>query len=157
VQHELQSERSLIPKAKNARSLKVFLCHSSNDKPTVRKLYFRLRNDGVDPWLDEENLLAGQDWEQAIPKAVRSSDIVLVCLSTGAITKSGYVQKEIKYALDVADEQPEGTIFLIPLKLEQCEMPERLCRWQWVNFFEDNGYERLMRALRIREKELKNI
>jgi formylglycine-generating enzyme required for sulfatase activity len=50
--------------------------------------------------------------------------------------------------LDVADEQPEGAIFLIPARLEQCEVPDRLSRWQWVNLYEAKGYERLMRALR---------
>ena len=37
-----------------ARKLKVFLCHSSGDKVTVRDLYKRLQADGFEPWLDEE-------------------------------------------------------------------------------------------------------
>src|SRR6185503_10880052 len=99
-------------------------------------------------------LLPGQDWQHEIPKAVRGNDVVVVCLSQGAVTKSGYIQKEIRDALDVADEQPQGTIFLIPLKLEQCEIPDRLRRWQWVNLFEEYGYEKLMRALHVRANEL---
>jgi serine/threonine protein kinase len=132
--------------------LKVFLCHSSEDKPAVRDLYQRLRAEGVAPWLDEEDLLAGQDWRHEIPKAVRESDIVIICLSRQSVTKIGYVQKEIKYALDVADEQPEGAIFLIPLKLEECRVPERLSQWHWVNYFEDRGYERLLRTLHARAR-----
>lgn len=135
---------------KPPRSLRVFLCHSSGDKKAVRELYSRLRSDGIDPWLDEENLLPGQDWQFEIQKAVRASDIVLACLSQSAINKTGYIQKELKYALDVADEQPEGTIFLIPVRLEECEIPERLRRWQWVNYFDENGYDRLMLALTVR-------
>lgn len=138
----------------DSRSLRVFLCHASGDKSAVRELYQRLRADGIDAWLDEENLLPGQDWQRAIPKAVRESDVVIVCLSRSSITKAGYVQKEIKFALDVADEQPEDTIFLIPLKLEECNVPDRLSRWQWVNLFSPNGYERLMRALRVRAESL---
>jgi hypothetical protein len=99
------------------RRLRAFLCHSSGDKPAVRGLYRSLRTFGIHPWLDEENLLPGQAWELEIPKAVRSSDIVIVCLSRGSVSKAGYVQKEIKFALDVADEQPEGAIFIIPLRL----------------------------------------
>jgi formylglycine-generating enzyme required for sulfatase activity len=136
------------------RQLKVFLCHASGDKPTVRDLYHRLRAAGFDPWLDEEKLLPGQNWQLEIPQAVRSSDAVVICLSRRAVTKAGFVQKEIRYALDVADEQPEGAIFLIPLRLEECEVPQRLRRWQWVDFFEEKGYERLMRALRARAKSL---
>lgn len=132
------------------RPLRVFLCHSSGDKPTIRNLYKRLREEGFEPWLDEEILLPGQDWQREIPKAVRDSDVVIVCLSPTSINKAGYVQKEIKYALDAADEQPEGTIFIIPLKLEQCDIPERLQRWQWVELFTEKGYKRLIDALHAR-------
>src|ERR1044072_2307797 len=128
-------------------ALRVFLCHSSDDKVAVRNLYHRLSADGYSPWLDEEELLPGQEWEDELPKAVRRSDIVIVCLSAGSITKTGYVQKEIKFALDVADEQPQGTMFIIPLKLEPCDVPGRLLRWHWVNLFEERGYEKLKRAL----------
>src|SRR5215831_7735498 len=86
--------------------LKVFLCHSSSDKPEVRKLYKRLKKDGFTPWLDEEDLIPGQSWRDEIPAAVRSCHVVVVCLSKGAITKEGYVQKEIKIALDVEEEKP---------------------------------------------------
>lgn len=136
--------------AEAPHSLRIFLCHSSGDKQAVRELYQRLRADGFDPWLDEENLLPGQDWQQKIPEAVSAADVVLVCLSQSSITKKGYVQKEIKYALDVADQQPPDTIYLIPLKLEECDIPERLSRWHWVNLFEANGYARLLSALNRR-------
>lgn len=136
-----------------SQSLSIFLCHSSNDKLQVRELYNRLRLDQFDPWLDEEKLIPGQDWQNEILKAVRKAHVVLVCLSRGSITKSGYVQKEITYALDVAGEQPEGKIFLIPVKLEECEIPERLRRWQWVNYFEKDGYKKLLNALHLRSKE----
>ena len=133
------------------RPLRVFLCHSSGDKPAVRELWERLRiEEGIKPWLDEEDLLPGQDWGREIPKAVKASDVVIVCLSRSATSKAGYVQKEIGYALDVAEEQPDGTIFLIPLKLEECDVPERLRRWHWVDAHKPAGYERLMRALRRR-------
>jgi formylglycine-generating enzyme required for sulfatase activity len=136
------------------RRLKIFLCHASGDKPAVRDLYRRLCAAGFDPWLNEEKLLPGQDWQLEIPQAVRSSDAVIVCLSSRAVTKRGYVQKEIRYALDVADEQPEGAIFLIPLRLERCDVPHRLRRWQWVDLFHEKGYERLLRALRARAESL---
>jgi hypothetical protein len=117
------------------RKLKVFLCHSKDDKPKVRKLYKRLIADGFDTWLDEEKLMPGQDWDLEIRKAVRNSDTVVVCLSKDSTTKEGYIQKEIRFALDVADEKPEGTIFLIPVRLEDCSVPNRISRFQWVDLF----------------------
>lgn len=136
------------------RLLKVFLCHSSGDKPLVRKLYWRLKQDGFAPWLDEENLLPGQDCGYEIQIEVRGSDAVVACLSQSSVSKAGYVHKEIKFALDVADEQPEGAIFIIPAKLEECNVPLRLSRWHWVNLYEPNGYEKLVAALQRRANEL---
>jgi hypothetical protein len=77
-----------------------------------------------------------------------AADIVIVCLSEFSLTKKGFVQKEIRFALDVADDQPPGRIFVIPVRLVDCDVPERLKKWQWVNLFENGGFERLIRALR---------
>jgi hypothetical protein len=129
---------------------RIFLCHSAADKQAVRELYARLVADGFHPWLDEEDLIPGQDWDREITQAVRSSEVVVVCLSRSSIGKAGYVQREIKQALDVAEEQPEGRIFIIPVRLEECDVPQRLARWHWVNLFDANGYSRLLRALQTR-------
>jgi hypothetical protein len=126
----------------------VFLCHSSEDKRRVRVLYDHLRRDGLLPWLDEEDILPGQDWNLEIRRAIQHSRNILVCLSGRSVTKRGYVQKEIRLALEVADQQPEGTIFLIPVRLEECTVPSRLDSLQRVDLFIDNGYQRLLLALR---------
>jgi formylglycine-generating enzyme required for sulfatase activity len=132
------------------RPLKVFLCHASDDKPVVRDLYHFLRQNGIDAWLDEEKLLPGQDRHVEIPKALKNSDAILVCLSKNATTKEGYAQKEIEYALNVADEKPKGTIFVIPVRLEECNLPDRLSQWQWVDLFRKGEEEWLLRGLEAR-------
>jgi len=137
-------------------SLSIFLCHASEDKPRVRALYRHLVADGYKPWLDEQNLLPGQNWRREITRAVKQSDIVLVCLSSNSITKTGYFQREIKEVLDVADLQPEDTIFVIPVRIEDCVVPSRLAEWQWVDLFENNGYEQLVTALRVRASTLRH-
>ena len=143
-----------MPDSELARPLRVFLCHASDYKLAVRVLYGRLAKDGFDVWFDEESLIGGQNWRKEIPKAIRNSDAVLVCLSRRAINKSGYVQKEIAFALDVAEEQPEEANFIIPGKLEECDAPQRLQHRQWVNLFEDNGYNKLTRALNYRASQI---
>ena len=118
------------------RRLRVFLCHSSQDKLIVRELYQRLNAEGwIDPWLDEEKLLPGMDWDMEIEKAVEAADVVIVCLSSNSVTKEGYVQKELRKALDVSDEKPDGTIFIIPVRLDDIQIPRRLKKWQYVDFF----------------------
>ncbi|MDD2920707.1 MAG: SUMF1/EgtB/PvdO family nonheme iron enzyme [Anaerolineales bacterium] len=139
------------------RPLKVFLCHASADKPNVRKLYAYLKKQKIDAWLDAEKLLGGQNWRTEIPKAIKASDAIIVCLSKNSINKEGYIQKEIKFALDKAEEMPSGRIFIIPAKLEECEAPDELADYHWVNLFEEDGYRRLMRSLRARAAQIGTV
>ncbi len=152
--HELHEYGGTMAISGPVGPLSVFLCHASVNKDRVRALYARLRADGVRPWLDEEDLLPGQEWEDEIPRAVRESDIVLVCLSNQSVTRTGYVQREIRFALDAAEERPPGTIYVIPARLEECEVPDLLRRWQRVDLFAERGYERLMQALRLHAARL---
>lgn len=140
------------------RPLRVFLCHSSNDKPTVRELYQKLRAEPwIEPWLDEEELYPGQDWNMEIEKAVEAADAIIVCLSKGSITKEGYVQRELRSVLDFADYKPEGTLYIIPVRLEECEPPRRLRAWQYADYFEgqrERAFQRLLISLKRRADAL---
>src|SRR5215470_6791870 len=104
-----------------------------------------------------KRIMPGQHWEHEVRQAIKRSDLVVVCLSRAAVNKVGFVQKEIKLALDVADEQPEGRVFIIPAKLEECDVPERLKRWHWVNLFVDEGYGKLWRTLETRAASLSGL
>lgn len=139
------------------RQLRVFLCHASQDKPAVRELYNALNSEGwIDPWLDKAKILPGQDWEIVIEKAVDDSDVVLVCLSGQSVSKEGYVQREIRYAYDLALEKPDETIFLIPLRLDDCSVPRKLKSLHWVDYFgveKENAYSDLLKALKLRHEQ----
>ena len=59
-----------------ARPLNVFIAHASQDKPAVRKLYQALKKENwISPWLDEEEILLGMDWDYEIYKAFRDADV----------------------------------------------------------------------------------
>ncbi len=141
------------------RKLKVFLCHSSHDKPAVREIYTRLQAEGwIDPWLDEEKLFPGQDWDLEIEKAVEETDAVLVFLSDNSVNKEGYIQKELRFVLNMADYKPEGTNFILPMRLNECPLPRRLRSWHYVDNFPEErkewAYERLLGSLKLRAKKL---
>jgi formylglycine-generating enzyme required for sulfatase activity len=140
------------------KPLRVFLCHSSNDKPAVRELYQKLcAEPWIEPWLDEEELYPGQDWNMEIEKAVESADAIIVCLSKGSITKEGYVQRELRTVLDFADYKPEGTLYIIPVRLEECELPRSLRKWQYADYFKgqrERAFQRLLVSLKRRADAL---
>ncbi|HMV97922.1 MAG TPA: SUMF1/EgtB/PvdO family nonheme iron enzyme [Anaerolineales bacterium] len=139
------------------RKLRVFLCHASQDKPAVRGLYKRLAAESwIDPWLDEEKLLPGQSFDHEIYNAARDSDIIIICLSKVSVAKEGYVNREIRRALDAADEKPEGAIFIIPLRLDDCTPSfERLKQLHYADYFTPNAHEKLIKSLRLRADALK--
>ena len=143
------------------RKLRVFLCHASQDKPVVRELYQRLNAAGwIDPWLDEEKLLPGQDWNMEIEKAVEIADVVIVCLSHSSVNKEGYIQRELRFVLDIALEKPEGAIFVVPLRMDDCDLPRRLRSWHYVDYFpaqrREKASQRLLKSLNVRFDQLQS-
>ena len=102
------------------KPIQIFLCHASEDKAAVETIYDRLKALGYKPWLDKRDLLPGQRWRSEIPKAIRASDYILIFLSKTSVAKRGYVQNEFKLALDVLREVPDGTIYAIPVRLDDC-------------------------------------
>ncbi len=143
------------------RPLKVFLCYASQDKAVVRELSKRLASEGwIDPWVDEKKLLPGEDWRTKIEEAVETSDIVIICLSNNSVSKEGFVQKELRYAREIAFEKPDETIFLIPLRLDNCTVPRGLRFYQWGDYFgkqADETYGALIESLKLRHAQKLNI
>jgi hypothetical protein len=133
---------------KLSRQLRVFLLYARGDWEAVHRLYGRIVKDGADAWMDMENILPGQDWQHEIRKAIQTSDMVIVCLSKGFNKQGGYRHEELKIALEKANSLPDNEIFIIPARLERCELPEPLRRWQRVDLFAADGYKKLLRTLK---------
>lgn len=127
--------------------LNAFLCHAHSDREVVRALWSRLKKDGVDAWLDRENLEPGQNWEREIRKAILGSDVVIACLSNGFNLQKGFRHEELKIALEKANLIMNDGVFIIPVRLEECDMPKSLGHLHRVDLFEADGYKRLIRAL----------
>lgn len=131
----------------------IFISYASEDKVQCEKLYRDLRAEGYDAWIDSQNLVAGSNWSIEIKKAIRESQYVIVVLSSNSVSKRGYIQKEIREALDVFDEFPESETYIIPVRLEICkEGFERLKSIQRVDMFPnwDDGIARITKALKRR-------
>ena len=137
-----------------------FLCYAKENSIDVREFRERLKaEDWVDPWFDEEDILPGQMWEESVIEAVHQSHAVIIFLSSIAVRTEGFFHKELKLALDTAAEKPDGTIFIIPIRLDVCDVPDRLQPYQYVDYFgdetqKDRVYSSLIAALKIRAENL---
>jgi hypothetical protein len=101
---------------------------------------------GYDVWYDED-INPGQDWQFEIRKAMRQSDVVLICFS--AQSQSRYKSGIYPEALDAIKRYREydpGSIFLIPVRLSDCDIPpieidgtRTLDRIQYVDLFPESS------------------
>ena len=126
----------------------VFLTYAHSDKNAVRKLYHRLTRNDIPTWLDEKELLPGQNWKREIRRTILRSDVVIICLSQRFNKQGGYRHEELKIALAKARSFPEDEIFLIPVRLEPCDVPDSLRQWQYVDLFEADGFNKLVSFLK---------
>ena len=139
--------RAVAPRASEGNPRKIFLCHAKEDKPVIRRLYRRLKNDGYDPWLDEKNLNPGKEWKREIKAALKKSDFAVVCFSQASVNRSGFVHVELREILELAANRPFGKVFLIPARINDCELPDEVSAYQWVDLYKRNGYMRLRSTL----------
>ena len=112
----------------------------------VKKLYDELQKAGFEPWMDVAKLMPGQNWPRAIQQAIDVTDFILVNFSHRSVGKRGHFQCELRHALEVADRMPLDEIFLVPVRLSECDVPNEIARTtQYIDLFPD--YETGFKAL----------
>lgn len=132
--------------------VRPFISYAREDRETALRLYRDLVKSGARPWLDVEDLLPGQDWQHAITRAISESSHFLALLSVHSVNKQGYVQKELRHALDLLDTFPPGDVFVIPVRLDDSKpRHDRLATLHWLDLFADydEAFQKLLRSLRI--------
>lgn len=128
----------------------VFISYAREDQAWAERLYMDLRKQEIDAWLDVRCIPAGANWEHEIKKAIRASRYFILLLSTHSITKRGFVQKEMKEAIDALQEFPKGQIFLIPARLDKSEpIDDELRELNWVDLTPDyhSGLARILSSI----------
>lgn len=126
---------------------RLFLSYASEDFESVNKLYARLQNAGYDPWMDKRNILPGERWEQSIWRAIKRSELFIVILTHRSVNKRGFLQREIRRALSIWQEKFEDDIYIIPARVENCDAPDSLSEFEWVDLFAGDGFDRLCEAI----------
>ncbi len=105
--------------------------------------------------MDKKDLIPGQNWRSVIPKAIADSQLFIACLSQRSISKQGFVQREFKMALNQYADRPPNSIYLIPLRLDECDIPDlrqeeyglNLRDLHWLDYWKEDGFEQLERAI----------
>ncbi len=121
----------------------LFLSYAQEDHAKVHEIGDRLWNDGFLTWFDKKDLKPGDYWQNQIKEGIEKADFVLAFLSRKSVSKRGYVQKELRYILQEKNKRPLGQKFIVPIRLEPCDVPTQFANIQWLDYWEDGAYEKL--------------
>jgi hypothetical protein len=125
--------------SKVLETCKAFLSYAHNDLDFALKVSADLRASGASIWVDRLDIRGGQRWDEAIEDALENCSRVLVILSPSAIS-SPHVKDEINYALNEGKE-------IIPIWHQDCKIPYRLGRLQYIDFRTEYKISDLLGAL----------
>lgn len=123
---------------------KIFLSHTSADKPFVKKLAADLRNNGHTVWIDEAEINIGDSLIGKIREGLDSVDYVAAVLSKASI-KSKWVEKELEIASN--KEIKEKKVIVLPLIIEHVVMPGFLEGKLYGDFSDESKYDDTLQLL----------
>ncbi len=129
---------------------RIFISYAREDRQSADRLYSELEALGFEPWLDTVDLLPGARWKNVIKHAIKTSSHFMALMSSNSVTKRGYVQGELKKALEVLEEVPEDEIFIIPVRLDPCKPTHaKLKEPEWVDLFAsyEDALDRILKAI----------
>lgn len=130
------------------RSPMLFLSYARADGEKVEAVYNRLKKGGYSPWMDVKDLLAGEQWELKLNQAIENSDFFIAFLSAQSVDKRGVLRTELRRAMEKWKEMLDEDIYLIPARLEVCDLPNELKGFQALDLFEADWWPRLEAALK---------
>jgi len=137
---------------------KVFISHASEDTDDAEFIYNFLKANHYEPWLDFKALKVGMQWDYEIEQALRESDFVVILLSKVETNKRGYIQREIKRMDRYSEEKLSDDIYILPILLDDCEVPRSLSKYQYMKISQADFAYNLLDSLNIqREKYLETV
>jgi TIR domain len=125
----------------------VFFSYAREDEARVAEIYRLLKSKGFRPWMDTRDIAGGEDWDLAIQRAIRRANFFLAFISHFSLVKTGVLKAEMESGISIRQSHLEHERFLIPVRLEERDLPDSLKPYQWINYFDDDGPVRLLGAL----------
>lgn len=111
----------------------VFLCHNSQDKPEVREIALKLKEQGLTPWLDEWELRPGLSWQELLEEQIKQIKSAAVFVGSSGL--GPWQQREIRALLN---EFVNRSCPVIPVLLKDApqkpQLPIFLKAMTWVDF-----------------------
>ncbi len=135
---------NFISETGGKNSPKVFFSHVNEDKERIMNIYTEFEKNGIDAWVDKEKLEGGDFFEEEIDVTLETTDFAAIFFSKNSVNKKSFMQTEIHKIIKVYQRQPHGTNFIIPIRLDKCDIPRikldanhYMHHIQYVDVFDD--------------------
>lgn len=133
----------------------VFVSYATPDRDAVNVYADALERAGVNVWMDHRRLVAGQNWDDEILRALGKAVIVIVFMSENSVDRRGYAQREIRLALKHAEEKLSSDIYLVPVLMSELpEFPEAVKHLHMVKAWEGNAEAEILAAITLQLERL---
>lgn len=153
----------LTRKIDNWSSQRVFISYIHENKETVQRLYEALTSHGIAVWLDRSDIQPGRRWKDSVRRAIQRGSFFIACFSKEYNERNNtYMNEELTLAIEELRQRPADRSWFIPVKLSECEIPDRnigagevLRDTQWVELYEDwgKGIQRILSVIQSESPE----
>jgi hypothetical protein len=125
----------------------IFISYAQPDLQATRAIAGLLADAGLRTWFDKKDLEAGQIWEAVIRQQIAEASLGLICLSSRAVDRKGFFHKEMRYAVSEAMKFPKDEVYIMPVRLDDCDIPEDLRQWHALDLFDPMGSRALLKSI----------
>lgn len=142
---------------------RVFISYVKEDKEQVEKLVKELKANEVEVWFAKEQLKVGELWENSIRHAIKNGSFFIACFSDASNRRDvTYMRQELEWALDILRQKSFGSIWFIPVRLSDCQIPEygigngkTLSALHWVDLFSEwnDGIDKILKTIFPRREQ----
>ena len=146
-------------------SSKAFLSYVKENEPIIRDIDQILTDYGIHVVTDYKNIEGGSNWKKTLQELIEGSGYFIPCFSKEFNQREKTVlYRELDYAIEYAKDIPIGRIWIIPVRINECTIPnieirsrEMLTDLHWINLFPKTAFEKGIKSIVdiIKDEQLK--
>ncbi len=144
---ETVANRLLVEWSETRAEPLLFISYARPDLVAVRAIVSLLSDAGIPTWFDKKDLRGGEPWEYVIRQRISEASLVLVCLSTHSVDRKGFFHQEMRYAVGEAMKLPKGKVFIMPVCLNKCQIPDDLRQWHAIELWTESASYTLLDSI----------
>ena len=132
---------------------RAFIIYSSEDSDLLESLLPTFNDAEIEPWIDREQIVAGDVWQDTIRNAINESSMAIV-LITENFKENTFAYNELNNAIKTMHSTDKSTSPIIPLVYDVNHLPSTLRHIQYVDMTRKDAREFLKKSLKIAMERL---